>query len=198
LDNVKPVYVGTKNKDKLREIEEILLGLPIELRALPKDTPDVDETGVSLEENAKQKALGYASLVRAPVIADDTGLFVDALDGAPGIKAARYAGEHATYADNRKKLTDALRGVPQPRRSARFKCVIALARPGAVIGTFEGHVEGQILESPRGQGDFGYDPLFLVPGLGKTLAELPPTEKNKLSHRAKALERAKPLLLDLI
>ncbi len=195
---MKPVYVGTKNRDKLREIEEILLGLPLELRALPADTPSVDETGTSLEENARQKALGYAAFVRAPVIADDTGLFVDALDGAPGLKAARYAGEHATYADNRKKLTDAMRGVPTPRRAARFKCVIAIARPGTVLGTFEGHVEGQILEAPRGQGDFGYDPLFLVPGLGKTLAELPPTEKNKLSHRAKALERAKPLLLDLI
>jgi XTP/dITP diphosphohydrolase len=195
---VKRLYVGTKNKDKLREIEEILLGLPLELHALPDDAPDVDETGATLEENSKKKALEYAAFVKAPVIADDTGLFVDALDGAPGIKAARYAGEKATYADNRKKLQKALEGVPAPRRSARFRCVIALARPGAVIGTFEGQVEGRIVEAPRGGGTFGYDPLFLVPELGKTLAELASAEKNRHSHRARALERAKPALLELL
>ena len=195
---MKRIFVGTRNKDKLREIEEILLGLPLELRALPQDAPEVDETGTSLDENARKKALEYADFVRAPVIADDTGLFVDALDGAPGIKAARYAGEKATYADNRKKLVKALEGVSPPERTARFKCVIALARPGTVLGTFEGSVEGRILEAPRGAGTFGYDPIFLVPELGKTLAELPAREKNKLSHRAKALERAKAALLELI
>jgi len=195
---VKRLFVGTKNRDKLREIEEILLGLPIELHALPQDAPEVDEDGTTLEENSRKKALEYAAFVKAPVIADDTGLFVDALDGAPGIKAARYAGEKATYADNRKKLQRALEGVPAPRRTARFRCVIALARPGAVLGTFEGHVEGRIADAPRGGGTFGYDPIFLVPELGKTLAELSPQEKNKLSHRAKALERAKAALLELI
>jgi XTP/dITP diphosphohydrolase len=195
---VKLLFVGTKNKDKLREIEEILLDLPLELRSLPKDAPDVDESGTTLEENARKKALEYAEAVRAPVIADDTGLFVDALDGAPGIKAARYAGEKATYLDNRKKLLKALEGVAPPRRAARFKCVIALARPGTVLGTFEGQVEGRIADAPRGAGTFGYDPIFLVPELGKTLAELPAAEKNKLSHRAKALERAKHALLELI
>ena len=195
---MKPLVVGTKNKDKLREIEEILLALPFEIRSIPKEAPDVDESGTSLEENAKKKALEYAAIVKGPVLADDTGLFVDALEGAPGIKAARYAGEKATYADNRRKLVDALKGVPGPKRTARFKCVIALARPGTVLGTFEGSVEGRILEAPRGAGTFGYDPLFLVPELGKTLAELPPQEKNKLSHRARALERAKPALLELL
>lgn len=195
---MKRLFVGTKNADKLHEIEEILLGLPIELHALPADAPDVDETGTTLEENSRKKALEYASFVKAPVIADDTGLFVDALDGAPGVKAARYAGEKATYADNRRKLQKALEGVPAARRSARFRCVITLARPGAVLGTFEGHVEGRIAEAPRGSGTFGYDPIFLVPELGKTLAELAPTEKNKLSHRARALEKAKPALLELI
>jgi len=195
---VKRLYVGTKNKDKLREIEEILLGLPLELHPLPKDAPDVDESGTSLEENAKKKALEYAAVVRAPVIADDTGLFVDALDGAPGIRAARYACEKATYADNRKKLKEALEGVPSAKRTARFRCVIALARPGAVLGTFEGQVEGRILEQPRGSGEFGYDPLFLIPELGRTLAEIPASQKNQLSHRARALEHAKRALLELI
>lgn len=192
------LFVGTKNKDKLREIEEILLGLPIELRPLPEGTPDVAETGSSLEENSRKKALEYAGHVGAPVIADDTGLFVDALEGAPGVDAAVYAGPKATYADNRKKLQKALDGVPTAKRTARFRCVLTLARPGAVLGTFEGQVEGRILEAPRGSGTFGYDPLFLVPELGKTLAELPPSEKNKLSHRARALERAKPAILELI
>jgi len=195
---VKRLYVGTKNKDKLREIQEILLGVPLELHALPADAPDVDESGASLEENSKKKALEYAEFVKAPVLADDTGLFVDALDGAPGVHAARYAGEKATYADNRKKLQKALEGVPAKDRTARFRCVIALARPGAVLGTFEGHVEGRIIEAPRGSGTFGYDPLFFVPEVGKTLAELPASEKNRLSHRAKALERAKSVLLELI
>ncbi|MEZ0227338.1 MAG: RdgB/HAM1 family non-canonical purine NTP pyrophosphatase [Planctomycetota bacterium] len=195
---MKRLFVGTKNKDKLREIEEILLGLPIELHALPEDAPDVDEDGTTLEENSTKKALEYAAFVKAPVIADETGLFVDALDCAPGIKAARYAGEKATYADNRKTLQMALEGVTAARRGARFRCVIALARPGAVLGTFEGQVEGKIIEAPRGSGTFGYDPLFLVPELGKTLAELAAQEKNSVSHRARALERAKPALLDLI
>lgn len=195
---MKRIFLGTKNKDKLREIEEILLGMPFELAPLPGDAPEVDESGSSLEENAKKKALEYAQAVRGTVLADDTGLFVDALDGAPGIKAARYAGEKATYADNRKKLVKALEGVPAARRTARFKCVIALARPGAILGTFEGSVEGRILDAPRGAGTFGYDPLFLVPELGKTLAEIAAKDKNKLSHRAKALERAKPALLELL
>jgi XTP/dITP diphosphohydrolase len=195
---VKRLYLGTKNQDKLREIEEILLSVPLELHALPKDAPEVDESGTSLEDNARKKALEYADHVRGPVLADDTGLFVDALDGAPGIKAARYAGEKATYADNRKKLVEALRGVPKARRTARFRCVIALARPGSVLGTFEGAIEGEILDAPRGEGTFGYDPLFLVPEIGRTLAEIPPTEKNRLSHRARALERAKPALLELL
>ncbi len=195
---MKRLFVGTKNKDKLREIEEILLGLPIELHALPQDAPDVDEDGETLEANSTKKALEYADFVKAPVIADDTGLFVDALGGAPGINAARYAGEKATYADNRKKLQKALEGLAPAKRGARFRCVIALARPGAVLGTFEGQVEGRIIEAPRGSGTFGYDPLFLVPELGKTLAELGANEKNTVSHRARALERAKPALLDLI
>ncbi|HZV03414.1 MAG TPA: RdgB/HAM1 family non-canonical purine NTP pyrophosphatase [Planctomycetota bacterium] len=195
---MKRLYLGTKNQDKLREIEEILLSVPLELRALPEDAPEVDESGTSLEENARKKALEYADHVRGPVLADDTGLFVDALDGAPGIKAARYAGEKATYADNRKKLVEALRGVPKARRTARFRCVIALARPGSVLGTFEGAIEGEILDAPRGEGAFGYDPLFLVPEIGRTLAEIPATEKNRLSHRARALQRAKAALLELI
>ncbi len=134
----------------------------------------------------------------APVLSDDTGLFVDALGGAPGIKAARYAGEKATYEDNRRKLLEALKGVPEGQRTAHFRCVIALARPGQILATFEGAVSGRIVEQPRGSGQFGYDPLFLVPELGRTLAELSAAEKHRLSHRARALERARSALIELI
>jgi XTP/dITP diphosphohydrolase len=195
---VRRLFLGTKNRDKLRELEEILVAVPLELRALPRELPDVAETGTSLEENARKKALEYANAVGAPVLADDTGLFVDALGGAPGIKAARFAGEKATYEDNRRKLLESLRGVPESSRTARFECVIAVARPGHVLATFEGLLSGRILEAPRGSGEFGYDPLFLIPELGKTLAELSAPEKNRLSHRARALERARPALLELI
>lgn len=195
---MRRLFVGTKNRDKLREIEEILVALPLDLCALPKDTETVLETGDSLDENASQKALGYANAVGAPVLADDTGLFVDALGGAPGIHAANYAGPQATYAQNRRKLVEALKGVPEAQRTAHFRCVIALARPGTLLGTFEGSVSGRILESGRGAGDFGYDPLFLVPELGRTLAEIPAADKNKVSHRARALERARPALLELL
>lgn len=195
---MKPLYVGTKNKDKLREIEAILASLPLELRPLPGGLPDVVEDGGSLEANARLKALGYARAVGAPVLADDTGLFVDALGGAPGVDAAHYAGPKATYADNRTKLLRELAGVPEPRRTARFRCVIAVARPDAVAATFEGSVEGRILEAPRGPGQFGYDPLFFVPEVGRSLAEIEGPEKNRLSHRARALASALPRLLDLI
>ncbi|MBI3722900.1 RdgB/HAM1 family non-canonical purine NTP pyrophosphatase [bacterium] len=199
------LYVGTKNRDKLREIEEILsvtlrspAALPLELASLPKDAPDVPESGASLEENAEKKALAYARAVSAPVIADDTGLFVDALSGAPGIRAGRYAGENATYEENRAKLLSALEGVPEEKRTARFRCVIALARPGKLLAIFEGEVAGRILECARGAGTFGYDPLFFLPELAKTLAELSPGEKNEVSHRARALAHAAPFLLDLL
>jgi XTP/dITP diphosphohydrolase len=195
---VRRIYLGTKNEDKVREIREILGSLPLELLALPDGTPEVDESGRTLEENATRKALGYAASVSAPVIADDTGLFVDALGGAPGIKAGRYAGDRATYAENRARLLSALRGVPEAKRGASFRCVIALALPEKVLATFEGAVAGRILDAPRGTGEFGYDPLFFVPELGKTLAELSPGEKNRVSHRGRALERGRPFLLDLL
>lgn len=195
---MKRLFVGTKNKDKLREIEDILAALPFDLVPLPAEVPDVSETGGSLEDNARKKALEYARAVSGPVVADDTGLFVDALDGEPGIRAGRYAGERATYAENRSKLVHELRGVAPEKRTARFRCVIAVARPGAVLGTFEGTVEGRIIDAPRGAGAFGYDPIFLIPELGRTLAEIDGAEKNRLSHRARALERARPALLELL
>lgn len=191
------LFVGSKNKDKVREIQEILAAIPLDIRPLPAETKEVEESGKTLEENAKAKALGYATAVSGFVLADDTGLEVEALGGAPGVSSARFSGKNATYAQNRAKLLEALAGVPEERRGARFRCVIALARPGEVLATFEGTVEGRILEAPRGEGGFGYDPLFAVKELGRTLSELRPDEKNKVSHRALALKRAKGFLLEL-
>ncbi len=191
------VVVGSKNLDKVREIQEILAAIPIELRPLPGDVAPVAEDGTTLEENARKKALGYARAVNGIVLADDTGLEVDALGGRPGIHAARFAGEDATYAMNRAKLLEELAGVPEARRTARFRCVVALATPTELLASFEGSVAGRILEAPRGEGGFGYDPLFLVPELGRALAELRPEEKNSTSHRARALHRARGFLLEL-
>src|SRR5262249_22051489 len=131
------------------------------------------------------------------VLADDTGLEVDALGGAPGVRSARFAGPGASYAQNRAKLLEDLRSVPEAKRTARFRCVIAIARPGEVVAKFDGTVEGRILDAPRGESGFGYDPLFLVPELGRTLAELDADEKNHVSHRARALQRAKGFLVEL-
>lgn len=195
---MRRLYVGTKNKDKLREIEDVLATVPLELALLPRDTADVAENGTTIEENARKKALEYANAVGGYVISDDTGLFVDELEGKPGVHAAVYAGPQHSYEDNRRKLLHELHGVPEARRSAHFRTVIALARPGQVLGTFEGRLEGRILEAPRGPGNFGYSPLFYVPELGKTLAEMSPDERGRLSHRARALERARPALVELV
>lgn len=194
---MKTLTVGTKNQDKFREIEAILAGVPVLLQALPTEAQEVDETGETLEANAELKARGYAQQTGCFCIADDTGLEVDALSGAPGVYSARYAGPEATYADNRVKMLEELRGVPPGRRQARFRCVVALANPaGEILARVEGALEGVILEKARGDGGFGYDPIFAVNG--KTLAEISEAEKNALSHRAAALQALRPQLLDLL
>ncbi len=194
---MRTLWIGTKNRDKLREIEEILVGLPYTLRALPDDAEEAPEDEPTLEGNAVSKATFYARQRGGWCLADDTGLEVFALGGAPGVKTARYAGPDASYADNRRKLLAALRGTPPDRRGAQFRCVVALARPsGEVVATAEGAVDGVILEAERGDGGFGYDPLFAVDG--RSFAELTSDAKHALSHRARALARLRPSLLELI
>jgi len=195
---VQTVVVGTKNRDKLREIEAILVGVPVVLRPLDADVAEVEETGETLEENSELKAREYARRVGAWCLADDTGLEVDALDGRPGVRAARYAGPDCSYADNRRRLLEELKGLPPPRRTARFRCVVSLANPaGEVVARAEGALEGVILEKERGEGGFGYDPVFAVGG-ERTLAELDAEEKNALSHRARALDAMWPQILELL
>jgi XTP/dITP diphosphohydrolase len=150
---------------------------------------DIRETGKSYEENAMLKAVGASRHLQGLIVADDSGLEVDAIGGAPGIFSARYAGENATDKENIEKLLGELvrTGVEETTRSARFRCVIALARRGELLGTFEGIVEGAIVERPRGLHGFGYDPIFVPSGFEKTFGELPREVKNTISHRAKAI-----------
>ena len=180
------LVLATGNAHKAREFQE-LLGDQFQITDL-ESLPSLklpEETGSTFERNAVLKAVTVAKMVDTLVIADDSGLEVDALDGAPGIFSARYAGVKAGNAANIDKLLLELKHVPQ--RSARFRCVIALARAGDVLGTFEGIVEGTIVEARRGSSGFGYDPVFQPSGFNQTFAEMAPTLKNRISHRAKAV-----------
>jgi XTP/dITP diphosphohydrolase len=185
------LVLASGNRGKTREIGALLapLGWTL-LSQADLGVPEVEETGASFVANALLKARHAAAFTGRAALADDSGLEVDALDGAPGVRSARYAGG-AGDAANVAKLLDALRGVPAARRGARFRCVLALVRaaddPSPLIA--EGAWEGVIAEAPRGGNGFGYDPVFLVPALGRTAAELEPAVKNALSHRGQALAR---------
>ena len=183
------LVVGSKNPHKSEEIRRMLAGLPVEVVGLSDfgDVPDVIEEGVTLEENAAHKALFFARQTGCLVVSDDSGIEVDAIGGAPGVHSARYAGDDATYDDNNRLLLSELAGVPGPKRTARFRCVIALASPDGVVFTTEGAVEGRITAEPHGANGFGYDPVFYVDECGGTFAECPPEAKDAVSHRARAL-----------
>jgi XTP/dITP diphosphohydrolase len=194
------VLIATGNAGKVREFREMLATGQLEFTDLsqyPRHEP-VEETGRTFRANACLKASGYARQFNTWALADDSGLEVDALNGAPGVLSARWAevnGAGRGDADNNALLLRQLEGVGDERRTARFVCVLALADPeGRVILTARDAVEGRILRQPRGANGFGYDPLFLVPELGRTTAELPPDEKHNISHRGKALRRMRALM----
>jgi XTP/dITP diphosphohydrolase len=183
------VVLATRNRGKLREIEPLLAGLGLELHTIDELGPAVAlrEDADTFEGNALAKARQAAAATGLPAIADDSGLEVDALGGAPGVYSARYAGPASDDTRNNAKLIDALRDVPAEHRRARFRCVAAFVDPARAIELWRaGACEGEILRAPRGEGGFGYDPLFFLPALGRTMAELPIPEKNRLSHRAAA------------
>ena len=183
------VVLATRNKGKLRELGPLLAHLELDLCTIDDVAPEAElrEDGVTFVENALAKARQAARATGLPAIADDSGLEVDALDGAPGVYSARYAGPGADDESNNAKLLEALRGVPPARRTARFRCVAVFVDPARGLELVrDGACEGEVLEAPRGQDGFGYDPLFLVPTVGRTMAELPLPEKNRLSHRASA------------
>lgn len=186
---MKTVVVATKNQGKVAEIRSVLAQLELTVLSLSEFSPVAEavEDGLTFEDNAVIKAKYYAAHTGRACLADDSGLEVDALGGAPGVYSARYAGEDADDGANNRKLLEALHSVPAGQRTARFRCVLALVDENGLTITADGSCEGIILEAPRGQGGFGYDPLFYVPELGKTLAEVSLTEKNKISHRGQAL-----------
>jgi XTP/dITP diphosphohydrolase len=188
------------NTGKLREFAEVYRALPIALQSLADfpAAPEVPEDEASYTANALHKALTLARWSGRAALADDSGLEVDALGGAPGVYSARYAGPERNSGANIAKLLLALRGVPMAQRTARFRCALAVARPDSVTLTVEGTCEGIILDAPRGRGGFGYDPVFLYLPLGKTFAEIPPAVKNRLSHRAHACRLLGPRLLEFL
>jgi len=185
------LLLASSNPGKLREYQVLAAGSAVELALLPgfDRLPRFDESAPTLAENALGKALHYSRFAELPVIADDSGLVVPALGGAPGVHSARYGGPQASDADRIQKLLAELRGKGVTERCARFVCVLALALQGQVLAVFSDLVTGELLETPRGSEGFGYDPIFFFPTLGRSFAELTREEKNQHSHRGKAFRK---------
>ena len=185
------LLVATRNRGKLRELADLLGDVPFELVSLADAGIDVDveETGQTLEDNAVLKAETYRDLSGILTLADDSGLEVDALGGEPGVRSARYAGPDATDADRIRLLLNNLTHTPEPSWTGRFRCVIAVAGPDRQTQVYSGACCGRIVREPRGENGFGYDPVFLFPNLGLTMAELTSEQKNTVSHRALAVRR---------
>ena len=185
------LLLASSNRGKLEEFRELAAGSGLSLDLLPgfDGLPAFDESAETLGENAAGKAIHYSRGTNGCVLADDSGLVVPALGGAPGVRSSRYAGPEGDAAKNIRKLLDALAGNSGQEREARFVCVLALARAGRVEAVFSGSVVGTILEAPRGAGGFGYDPVFVFEPAGKTFAELARAEKNRVSHRGRAFAR---------
>jgi XTP/dITP diphosphohydrolase len=193
------LLLATGNAGKVREYRRLLRGIPYRI-VTPADlgiNREVEETGQTFAENAALKAAALADDSGRLALADDSGLEVDALGGEPGVHSHRYAGENATDAELVEFLLAKLKGVPEARRTARFRCVIAIAGPGGPVEYCEGECRGVIIAAPRGSGGFGYDPVFFVPELGKTMAELTLEEKNRISHRARAAVKAREKLKEI-
>ena len=193
------IVLATHNHDKEIELQHSLRGLGVEICSLSEypDIGDIEETGTTLLENSLLKAHTVYNRTGLPAIADDTGLEVDALDGAPGVYSARFAGVDATYEDNLNKLLFSMEEVSEERRSARFRTVISFVDGNQELWT-EGHIDGKIIDFPRGNAGFGYDPVFYIPQLEKTFAELSTEEKNKISHRGLALQKLRKILVNVL
>lgn len=197
---MRRIVLATRNEGKRAELERMLADLPFEVRTL-RDYPDVPplpEEGETYEANARSKALTVARWVGELALADDSGLEVDYLEGRPGVRSARFLGEEATDEDRNREILRLLAGVPPENRTARYRAVVAVAFPDGRVRTFEGTCEGAIALEPRGRGGFGYDPIFYVPELDRTVAELTPAEKDWISHRGQALRKAREFLRSLV
>lgn len=202
----KSILVATSNPGKIAEIRA-MLGDDLRWLSLADlgEMAEIREDGATFAENARKKALGYAKAAGLWTVADDSGLVVDALGGAPGVKSARFSGEKSKDTDRRlidhrnmAKVLELLAGIPKEKRTARFVCCLCLASPEKVLLETEGRLEGLITDSQMGENGFGYDPIFFVPHLGKTVAQLSRQEKNAISHRGSALRKLKPLLDELL
>ncbi len=196
----RKLLLATTNSGKVREFEQLLRGIPFEITSLDQlgISEEVEETGTSFEENARLKAEVYAGLSGLLTLADDSGLEVDALGGEPGVVSARYGGPGISDGDRVELLLANLRQVPWQDRGGRFRCVIAVAWTSGRVETVTGEVEGIIQYEPKGANGFGYDPVFYLPQLGRTTAELSMEEKNVLSHRGQAARKAIVLLTSLL
>jgi XTP/dITP diphosphohydrolase len=196
--SLSSIVLATRNQHKVSEIRNALAALPVQILSLDNfpDAPEVVEDGGTLEANAIKKAWEIHQYTKLPAVADDTGLMVEALNGAPGVYSSRFAGPNATYAENVQKLLRIMEKIPESQRAAEFRTVIALAAHGKTHFV-EGRCRGQISFSPRGASGFGYDPVFLVPELNRTFAELTLAEKNRISHRGRALIAFRELLAAL-
>ena len=185
--HMRPLILATRNQGKIDEFQELFVGSGVITKSITDfgPIPQVVEDGETFEENAYKKAFQTARMLGFPALADDSGLSVEALDGAPGVKSARYAGEEATREDNNRKLLEAMQGIPN--RKAAFECVLAIAVPRGPALIYEGRCEGEITDELRGEEGFGYDPLFFYPPLKKTFAQMSSAEKNRVSHRGKAM-----------
>jgi XTP/dITP diphosphohydrolase len=194
------LLLATRNVGKLRELRAILSDLPVQCTSLTELGIDLEipEAGVSFCENASLKARGYMEASGLTTLADDSGLEVSALDGAPGVESARWAGPGASDSDRIRMLLECLRDVPPAARQAQFRSIAAIATPDGRLYTSEGIIRGLILDQPRGTYGFGYDPVFLIPELGLTMAELEPEAKNRISHRARAVRAAGTILRELL
>ncbi len=206
MSKPRVILVATTNPGKVRELRA-LLGGQVEWKSLADfpDIPEVKEDGATFAENARKKACGYAQAAGLWTLADDSGLVVDALGGVPGVNSARFSGDRPPGADrklldrrNMEKLLTLLQDVPPEKRTARFVCCLCLAGPEEVLLETRGTLEGLITTEPAGTGGFGYDPVFLVPQLGKTVAQLGEEEKNAVSHRGNAMRELKPRLIELL
>lgn len=190
------LVLATRNRDKIKELKALLSSLPLKIMAVEEfpDTVEVAEDGKDCRENAIKKAVEVSRETGKPALADDSALEIDALDGAPGVYSARYAGENATYADNRARVLTEMKGFPDAKRTARFRTVLALAIPGRKVILTQAVTEGSIGQKEQGEEGFGYDPIFHLKGDGRSYSQMTREEKNQVSHRAKAAEEMKKIL----
>ena len=197
--DVLEVVLATHNPAKVREILELVRDLPLRVYALDAfpQIADLSEDGLTYTENAISKALTVARLTKRVTIADDSGIEIDALQGAPGPQSRRFLGDGASDAQRNARILKMVAGVAPPARTARYRAVVAVATSDGTVRTFEGTCEGELATAPRGAHGFGYDPIFIVPAYGKTMAQLPPAVKNRISHRARAVTAARPHLRQL-